>query len=361
MALHEYVGNMHIHTPYSDGTEYHETIAEAARSVGLDFIIVTDHNIYLEGVEGYYGGEDSGYVLVLSGEEVHDRTRIPQVNHCLAYNTNQEMAAHAHDPQGLLDAIEAARGLSFIAHPCDKQIPWLPPDGDGIAIPWVDWNISGYTGLEIWNFMAAWKDTLPSLRAGLRSIFRPEDCVIGPRPETLALWDDLLARGGRVVGIGNSDAHGSWFHAGPIKHRIFPYDFLFNCVNTHLLIPTAFTGDLVFDRKLIYDALREGRAYIGYDIPGDTRGFRFSAQAMEGSAEMGEAVPLGSGVTLQALAPQRAHIKIIRHGELVWENDDADAVVYTARKPGAYRVEVWREYRGQPRCWILSNPIYVVA
>jgi hypothetical protein len=127
------------------------------------------------------------------------------------------------------------------------------------------------------------------------------------------------------------------------------------------LTPTAFTGDLEFDRSLIYDALREGHAYIGYDLPSDTRGFRFSAQGFDGTAEMGDDIPIGNGVTLQALAPQRAHIKIIRHGEVVWENDDADAVVYTARQPGAYRVEVWRAYRGQPRCWILSNPIYVVA
>jgi hypothetical protein len=361
MALHEYVGNMHMHTPYSDGTLYHDAIAAAARSVGLDFIIVTDHNLYLRGAEGYYGDEDEGHVLVLIGEEAHDRARLPQVNHCLVYNAGQQMTAHADDPQGLLDAIEAAKGLSFIAHPCDKQIPWMGPDSDGIAIPWVDWDITGFTGLEIWNYMAVWKGTLPSFRKGLRSIFRPEDTVIGPRQETLALWDDLLATGARVVGIGNSDAHGTWFQRGPLKHCIFPYDFLFNCVNTHVLTPTAFTGDLDFDRALIYDALREGHAYIGYDLPGDTRGFRFSAQGRDENAEMGDDVLLGTGVTLQALAPQRAHIKVIRHGELVWENDDADAVVYTARQPGAYRVEVWREYRGQPRCWILSNPIYVVA
>jgi hypothetical protein len=34
---------------------------------------------------------------------------------------------------------------------------------------------------------------------------------------------------------------------------------------------------------------------------------------------------------------------------------------YTAHEPGTYRVEVWKEFRGQERCWILSNPVYVIA
>ncbi|HLA43026.1 MAG TPA: CehA/McbA family metallohydrolase [Aggregatilineales bacterium] len=360
MSLYEYVGNLHIHTPYSDGTEYHEPIAEAARRAGLDFIVVTDHNIRIGGVEGYYGSQENGYVLVLTGEEIHDRTRLPQVNHCLVYNVQHEMTAYAKDPQQLIDAVEAARGLSFLAHPFDKPVAWLPPDGDGIGIPWVDWHVTHYTGLEVWNYMAVWKDTMPTPRSALRAIFRPEEAVIGPRQATLNKWDELLATGQHVVGIGNSDAHGVWFHVGPFRHRIFPYDFLFSCVNTHILTPTAFSGDLEFDRQMIFDALRLGRAYIGYDLPGDTRGFRFSAQGIENSAEMGDKIRLGSGVTLQILPPHRAHIKIIRHGEVVAEEADTDALVYTASQSGAYRVEVWHLYRGQERCWILSNPIYVV-
>lgn len=360
MTLHEVVGNMHIHTPYSDGTEYHAEIATAALRAGIDFIIVTDHNLYISGVEGYYGDEENGYVLVLSGEEVHDRTRQPQVNHCLVYNVNCEMVQYAKQPQALLDAVEAAKGLSFLAHPFDGQIPWMHPDSAGIGIPWVDWEISGYTGLEVWNYMADWKQTLPTVYNTFRSIFLPEDTVIGPNAMTLQRWDDLLARGQRVVGIGNADAHGTYFNIGPIKHRVFAYDFLFNCVNTHILTPTQLSGDLEFDKTMLFEALKAGRVFIGYDIPGDTRGFRFSGQGKDGAAEMGDVLRLGAGVTLQALAPQRAHIHMIRHGEVVWENDNADALVYTARQPGAYRVEVWKDYRGKQRCWILSNPIYIV-
>ncbi len=359
--MHEYVGNMHMHTPYSDGEAYHTDIAKAARTAGLDFIIVTDHNLYVTGVEGYYGDAESDYVLLLTGEEIHDRERLPQVNHLLVYNAGQELVQHAADPQRLIDAVNAAGGLCFLAHPSDKDVPMLPPDGDAIRIPWVDWQVTGYTGLEVWNYMACWKDTLASLRVAYQALFRPEDAVIGPRVETLARWDALLAEGQRVVGIGNSDAHGSILDFGVFKHTLFPYDFLFHCVNTHIFTPTALSGDVAFDADMIYAALAAGRAFVSYDLIGDAHGFRFSAQGGEGGVEMGGDIRLGAGVTLQAKPPERAHVKIIRHGEVVWEDERADAVVYTAREPGAYRVEVWREYRGKLRCWILSNPIYILG
>jgi len=358
MTLYEYVGNLHMHTPYSDGAAYHAEIAEAAIQAGLDFVVVTDHNIYVDGVAGYYGDEQK--VLLLMGEEVHDRHRLPQVNHCLVYNTHQEMAHLANDPQTLIDSvIKDKHGLAFLAHPFDKPIAWQPPDGHGIGIPWVDWDVTGYTGIEIWNYMACWKDTMPDLRTAPQGLFRPEQSVTAPRTETLAKWDDLLASGKRIVGIGNSDAHGIVFNLGLFKHTIFPYDFLFQCVNTHVLTPTALSGNMEFDQQLIFDAIGQGRCHIGYDLADDTRGFRFSAQGMDGSAEMGEDIRLHAGVTLQVKPPQRGHIKIIRHGEVVAENEYNDALIYTAREAGAYRAEVWIEFEGAMRCWILSNPIYV--
>jgi hypothetical protein len=48
------VGNMHMHTHYSDGEKWHAEIADDAIAAGLDFIIVTDHNVWVQGVEGYY-------------------------------------------------------------------------------------------------------------------------------------------------------------------------------------------------------------------------------------------------------------------------------------------------------------------
>lgn len=357
MPYYEYVGNLHVHTPYSDGAAYHARIAEAALLVGLDFIIFTDHNIWLQGIEGYYGDDQQGYVLLLSGQEVHDRARLPQCNHLLVYGAEQDMAHHAHTLSTLIKAAHEAGGLSFIAHPDDRAIPWLKEP----AIPWLDRLTDGFTGLEVWNYMSRLKDHLQTRRESLRSVFRPDDVIIGPNPRTLALWDELLSMGRDVVGIGSADAHGTPLKLGPIDHPVLAYDFLFNCVNTHILTRLPLTGDAQHDKGLLYEALRQGRAFIGYDIPGPTKGFRYSAQGQNTTATIGEHIRLGHGVTLQTLAPARARIKIICHGEIVAEDNNTDTLTHVVREEGAYRVEVWRAYHGIERAWIISNPIYVDA
>lgn len=351
----EYVGNMHMHTPYSDGAGLHGEIAQAALRAGIDFVIVTDHNIIVQGVEGYYGDEQTGYVLLLTGEEIHDQGRLPQVNHMLVYGAEMELAQCASDPQELIDAVNTAGGLSFLAHPNDPPLDWLNEP----AIPWEDWQVERFTGLEIWNYMSSVKGLLPNLSALLRAIFRPEEKMIGPIPATLALWDKLTGQGIRVVGVGNSDAHGTTYHVGPLSHTIYPYDFLFSCVNSHVLIPQPLSGDWTRDRLMLYKAIRQGNVFIGYDLLGNARGFRFSAHGQNGSTIMGGSLRLGGGITLQALAPERSHIKLMLNGKMVAESTDREALTYTAQTPGAYRVEVWREFKGQARTWILSNPIYI--
>jgi hypothetical protein len=52
-VAYEYVGNLHTHTNYSDGNGSHEDIALAAIKAGLDFVIVTDHNVWVDGMDGY--------------------------------------------------------------------------------------------------------------------------------------------------------------------------------------------------------------------------------------------------------------------------------------------------------------------
>jgi hypothetical protein len=354
---YEYVGNMHMHTPFSDGEAYHDEIAAAAQRAKLDFVIVTDHNIYVDGVQGYYGDDSTGYVLLLTGEEVHDRRRLPQVNHCLVYNVGQSMSKHAHNPQQLLNAVQDAGGLTFLAHPFDRQIHWYD---DVSAIDWVTWDIESFHGLEIWNYMSVFKDVLTSPLTGFRRIFEPEQAMIGPRPETLAKWDELLATGRRVVGIGNADAHGKRYKLGPIQQVIFPYDFLFQCVNTHILTDEPFSGYWQQDAALIYRSLRNGTAFISYDLVADAHGFKFSAQGIGGAhARMGECIALGNSVTLQVIAPQRGHIRLIHHGEILAEGENVENLTYNVTQRGAYRAEVWRDYKGLKRCWILSNPIYV--
>src|SRR5512137_1914307 len=99
--------NLHMHTTYSDGCASHAEIADAALQAGLDVVIVTDHNVWVNGPENYYREGDKR-VLMMVGEEIHDTTCEPQKNHMLVIGAGRELAPFAQNPQRLLEAVSQA-------------------------------------------------------------------------------------------------------------------------------------------------------------------------------------------------------------------------------------------------------------
>ena len=352
--MHEVIVNLHMHTCYSDGAGVHQDIARAALRAAVDVVIVTDHNVLARGLEGYYR-EGDRRVLMLVGEEIHDQARTPQKNHLLVLGVDRELATSAADPQTLIDQVREAGGLSFLAHPFEQAAPiFHQPD-----ISWEDWSVQGFSGLEIWNALSELKTVIPSrLRAAFHACF-PAFVAHGPPIPTLEKWDAYLASGRRVVAIGGSDAHATRHHLGPLSRVVFPYEFHFRCVNTHLLLWEPLTGTLQDDRRSVLAALREGRCYVGYDLPASTSGFRFTAHGREQIVTMGQEIPHKGGVTLQSRVPAASEMRLIRDGVLVARWANHPAFTHTAPGPGAYRVEVYRRYLGRRRGWIFSNPIYV--
>lgn len=352
--MHEIVVNLHMHTRYSDGSGTHKDIAQAAIKTGLDAVIVTDHNVLVQGLEGYYRVGPSR-VLLLVGQEVHDQNRIPQKNHLLVFNANRDVAPLADDPQTLINGVAEAGGLCFIAHPRDPEAPTFKETD----ISWEAWDVRGYTGMELWNGLSELKTVVPTKLHGAFYAFFPQFIARSPMPETLTRWDELLISGARVVAIGGSDAHAMHMSMGPVHRVIFPYPFHFRTVNTHVFIPQPLTGDVPTDKKMIYEALAAGRCFVGYDLPASTRGFRFTARGREQTVIMGEELPAKGGVTMQAHLPKPAEIRVIKDGKLIGKARESYAYTHIATEPGVYRIEVWRSYLGRKRGWIFSNPIYV--
>lgn len=355
----EAVINLHMHTPYSDGTGSHAEIAAAAIRCGIDAVIVTDHNIYVEGMDGWRSNE-SGSALLLTAEEIHDRMRMPQKNHLLVIGAGRELTSYGARPQGLIDMAQQAGGLSIIAHPND---PALPAFGEA-DISWVDWSVRGFHGIELWNGFSELKRRIRNRLQAIFYAFFPRFYPQGPLPETLSLWDRLIAeREFPVVALGGSDAHALRMRLGPLSRVMYPYDFHFSAVNTHLQLDQELTrSNLAPDRDQIYRALRAGHAFIGYDLPASTRGFRFTAQHLGGSAIMGDQIPVGTGVTLQITLPKTAYsrCRLLRDGEVIrdWKQNRF-IYSYLTSQPGAYRVECLIDYLGKERGWIYSNPIYI--
>ena len=346
----EVIANLHMHTPYSDGEKYHAEIAALAKQAGLEIICTTDHNIFVHGLEGYVNG-----VMLLVGEEVHDAQRRPQQNHCLIYNANDEMSLHAANPQRLVDEANQRGGMTFFAHVVEYASR-VGPERE--AYPWVDWQVQRNTGIEIWNYMTDFKSRLWNWPLTLLYVFFPSLAVSGPFKATLRRWDELLSEGRQVVAFGNSDAHGTHFRAGPITREIFPYEYLFRCVNTHLLIDKPFVRDFEADKKLVYAALRAGHCFVGYDLSAPTKGFRFSATSGASQAMMGDVLPRRGATKFEVSCPSTAKIKLLRDGKVV-ASTTGKKLEHTSVEPGVYRVECYRPFRLLNRGWIFSNPIYV--
>jgi len=350
MNTYEYTGNLHVHTSYSDGKALHMEVIQAAAKAGLDFVVVTDHNVWVDGCEGYYD-----YVLLLVGEEIHDVRRQPQANHLLVFNAEAELAPLASDPQVLIDQVNQRGGFCYLAHPYERASSISP---NLSAIQWEDWDVTGYIGLEIWNYMSEFKARASSKLAAVFYAYFPALGIRGPFRATLHQWDQLLAEGKRVSAIGGSDAHSNTYSMGPLHRQVFPYEYLFRCINTHIITERPFTGHLENDRQLLYDALRAGHTWVGYDLLAPTKGFRFHAHSGAKHATMGDELTRAGATIFEIQTPDSADIHLLLNGQVV-ARARGEYLKYTTAEPGVYRVEAYRSYRMGRRGWIFGSPIYV--
>jgi len=352
--MHEIICNIHIHSTYSDGHGRYSAILAAAAQANLDVVIVTDHNVWVKGLEGYY--ESNGrQVLVLTGEEVHDQGRDPQKNHMLVLGAEGEVATHASDPQELIDTVHQKGGLAFLAHPDEVALPLVHEDD----ISWVNWNVHGYTGFELWNQFSELKTVSQSTLALLGNVFFPEGMTTCPSQATLQRWDQLLAAGQHLSVIGGADAHAIPYHVAGFTKIIFPYRFHFSSLNNHLMLEEPLSADIVQAKKQIYAALGQGSSFIGYDLPASTRGFSFAISGDEMTANMGDTLPLTRGATVQVSLPSPAELRLIKDGTVIYRSQGNDHLAYPLAQPGVYRIECYREFQNKKRGWIFSNPIYV--
>ncbi|MBW8010134.1 MAG: hypothetical protein FVQ83_02675 [Chloroflexi bacterium] len=356
--MHEYVLNLHLHTKYSKGHAHHSEIVEVACAAGLDAIIITDSNVLVNGPAGYWSvpGEDGDRsVLVIIGEEVYDQAILPQKNHLLIIGTDKEFSTLAYAPQQLIDSVRQSGGLTFLAHPFDREAPKINQDD----FSWTAWDVNGFNGMEIWNGFSEFKSRITGRLKAQYYACDPKAILRGPFPETLNKWDELLSAGRRIVAVGGSNVYPRRFAIGPFEWTNFPYEFHFEGINTHILTPDPLKGDAITDQELILDALRRGNTFVGYDLLASTRGFRFNVHSLDGISCMGDEVLLDKGVTLQIRLPQPEETYLIKDGKLIKRLTNRKTYSYNVTEPGVFRVEAFKNFRGRRRGWIYSNPIYI--
>lgn len=353
--MFEYVGNLHIHTTYSDGHGSVRDVVRAARGVGLDFVGLADHyHLLSSGIPAHEAGwRDS--VLVCVGTELHGAH-----SHYLAWGVDgASLSADEAAPQRTIDAVRAHGGIGFLAHPFD---PGTPLHDGGHAFAWRDWSVHGYTGLGIWNLGTEYKRRSQTLRQAAVNRALLRHVQIDPVPEDLRRWDELN-RTRRVVGIGESDNHAVPIRAagGLLRTRVFPYATAFRCINTHVLLAHPMRGAAAADTQALYDALAAGRCFVANHHRGNARGFRCMVRGPRCVGQMGDSVAWQPGLRLQASAPARGMFRVIADGRVAFQLRGR-GLRWPVPGPGIYRVEVRRrDLAGRWRAWIFGNHLRVTA
>ncbi|MEG8945762.1 CehA/McbA family metallohydrolase [Rosettibacter firmus] len=344
--MFEYTGAIHVHSIFSDGSGDIKEITQSANESGLDFVILTDHNTLRalhEGYEGWYGN-----TFLLVGCEINDKENR---NHLLALNINEAYSTRLPAKE-YVHKVKEAGGLGFIAHPHEKRnsMEKHPP------YPWTEWDTDEFTGIEIWNHMSVWMESLTEENK-YNYFVHPLRSITPPPKETLEVWDKLnLER--KVVGIGGVDAHAHKVNLlGFFEVEVFPYKVMFKSIRTNILLDEEINPscDILKTKRLIYDALKEGRCFVNNYYYGDAKGFRFYAFDDKNIFQMGDTIPHSHELKLKVIIPgSNAEIRLIRNGELVTKQI-ASELEFMVMEIGAYRVEVYLN----ENAWIFSNHIRI--
>ena len=133
-------------------------------------------------------------------------------------------------------------------------------------------------GIELWNGLSELKTVVPTKLHGLFYAFFPQFIGHGPILETIQqLGRSHVQRETRGCHRRLGCARTSHAH-GTDPSRDLSVRLPLQTVNTHVFIPEPLTGDVLADKKMIYEAIANGHCFVAYDLPAPTRGFRFKAK-----------------------------------------------------------------------------------
>ena len=356
----EYTGVMHVHSflgGHSPGK--FEDIIAAAQSNNLDFVVMTEHpSKNLNTAEMTLKG-DHGGVLFINGNEV----RTKNGDRLLLVPGNGQAAADSerYTPEVLSRRRSA---LALVAYPGEFS----------------SWEAAGYNGVEIYNVYTNALEINPLVMFfdGLWSYRSYPDLLFANfyrKPtENLKKWDEQISRKGeRFVATAGNDSHANvGFSLNDstgktiLGIKLDPYERSFRLVRLHVLTDRSpLAGDLTFpalDEAKLLSAISAGHCFIGFDLFGDTTGFRFTAEDGDEKRIMGDEIKLEDHVTLTVSVPLSSRILLLKDGVATHEATGVNRMDFVAKEKGSYRVEVYLPQLPRPvgdQPWIISNPIYV--
>ncbi len=355
----EIKGVAHVHSflgGHSTGT--FQEIIDAALANELKFVLMAEHPaINFDTASMTLKGDHAG-VIFINGNEV----RTASGDRLLLIPGDQSAnRANQFSTQELLSSRES--GLAFVAYPREFK----------------SWDATGISGVEVYNVFTNAEKINPLLMFfdGLWSYRSYPDLLFATfyeRPsDALQHWDEEIACLGRKqVAIAGNDSHANIGISlndssgnSLLGLKLDPYARSFRLVRLHVLVPGFLPGQFVvwpLDEAAILNAISAGHCFIGFDLFGDTTGFRFTAVSGDQTAVMGDEISLVNEARFRVSAPLPARIVIFKDGREVHSQNGVATTEFVAKEKGAYRVEVYLSQLPKPiseQPWIISNPIYV--
>lgn len=353
----EFKGVTHVHSflgGHSAGN--FEEIIAAAQSNQLNFVVMTEHtardfNTAAMTLRGEHGG-----VLFINGNEVRtsngDRLLLVPGDE-LAGSDGQRTTSEV-----LSRRAQGMSGLELLAYPAEFQ----------------SWEATGYEAIEVYNVytnarrinpLVMFFDALWSYRSYPDLLFanfyrRPDD--------DLRKWDELINRKGtRLVATAGNDAHANVGmsvndSSGKtlVGFKLDPYERSFRLVRLHVL--AAPFQHTLLDEQSLLAAIAAGHCFIGFDLFGDSTGFRYTARDEDEMKVMGDEITLQNQINLTVSVPVQARIVLLKDGGQIQNVSGTNRMEFAAKEKGSYRVEVYLPQLPKPagdQPWIISNPIYV--
>jgi len=328
-ATRELRGVWHVHTTRSDGRASPTDVARAARSVGLDFVVLTDHNP----AELPTPAREDG-VLLVPGEE----SSTP-FGHLADVGTRRPLTDAEKVSTPVRTVLELG-GIAVLAHPLHPQRGWTDLAQARLA-----------SGVEVWSGDSAWGGLrqhpltrlLPALGTALVSTDR---ALVYALAEARPVEDWMLALDGPEPKLA---------FCGPDAHGYPSYASALRWMSLHLAGITALPEAPAEGAQAVIQELRAGRFYCAVDALAPAAGFAL-LPADRRTFRVGEVLE----VRLPAVRPPGVQVRVHGPGRMV------DASHLRLEAPGQVLVEVRVETPGlglgeASWPWLLAQPVLVKA
>ncbi len=227
-------GDLHIHTTASDGKLSAFEVGTLAKSKGLDFIALANHNNFSE---NFFLPHIDGLTFIPAVEWTHYKGHINFFGVANPFE-NSFVANTKEDMNKLISNARSKGAVISINHPKCRICPYL----------WEDEN--AFDMMEIWN---------------------------GPMRKTntdsIKWWTELLCKGRKIPAVGGSDFH---------KPKSFAR--LSNPV-TGVYSKSPAPHDIL-------DAIKKGKAFISNSVDGVRLNLKYGEYSMGDTAEYNADIPL---------------------------------------------------------------------